>query len=191
MSSPNAVGNIACLLSAMKVEAIPISPFRIKIALQNSAMIPEDGSHHPFSLGAGIIQISSAFELLKSSMNCISTNITDIKINAKNKRGIYLRELWEVNRIQEFNVCVKTKFNSEKELEKVVTFECPIILKLASESEKDFVKYPKYSRLPSNDISVHIDPTILEAGKAHYAEIVGINPQNQSLGPLFRIPITN
>uniref|UniRef100_A0A914R9R9 Peptidase S8/S53 domain-containing protein n=1 Tax=Panagrolaimus davidi TaxID=227884 RepID=A0A914R9R9_9BILA len=49
MSAPNAVGNIACLLSAMKSESIPISPFRIKLGLMNSAMMPEDGC--PFSLG--------------------------------------------------------------------------------------------------------------------------------------------
>uniref|UniRef100_A0AC35GQA5 Peptidase S8/S53 domain-containing protein n=1 Tax=Panagrolaimus sp. PS1159 TaxID=55785 RepID=A0AC35GQA5_9BILA len=189
MSAPNATGNIACLLSALKSESVPISPFRIKLGLTNSAMMPEDGSHHPFSLGAGIIQISSAFELIKSSMASIPSNLTDFKIKVNGKRGIYLRELYDVNRIQECNAFVKAKFNCDKELEKVVNYECSVLLKL-SEGSENFVRCPKYSRLPSSSFFVHVDPTNLEPGKVHYAEVVGIDPKNRSLGPLFRLPIT-
>uniref|UniRef100_A0AC34GUP0 Tripeptidyl-peptidase 2 n=1 Tax=Panagrolaimus sp. ES5 TaxID=591445 RepID=A0AC34GUP0_9BILA len=192
MSSPNAAGNIACLLSAMKAESIPISPFRIKLALQNSAMIPEDGIEHPFSLGAGIIQICDAFKMLKSgATNFIPTTITDFKINVgANKRGIYLREPYEIAAPYEVLMDVKPTFTDSGDNDSRLHFGCPITLKLSHGSKGNFVKFPKYSRLPSSDFSVHVDPTNLEAGKAHYAEIIGTNPKHPSLGPLFRIPIT-
>uniref|UniRef100_A0AC34GTR3 Tripeptidyl-peptidase 2 n=1 Tax=Panagrolaimus sp. ES5 TaxID=591445 RepID=A0AC34GTR3_9BILA len=190
MSSPNAAGNIACLISAMKSESIPISQFRIKLALQNSAMTPEDGSHHPFSLGAGIIQICDAFEFIKCSLNFIPTNITDIKTDIDGKHGLYLREFWQTRSSQEFTVNVKTTFNScTEKTDNRVNFECPITLQLSSGAEK-FVQLPKFTRLPSAGFPIQIDPTQFEPGTVNYAEIIGTNPQIPSLGPLFRLPIS-
>uniref|UniRef100_A0A914NZ10 Peptidase S8/S53 domain-containing protein n=1 Tax=Panagrolaimus davidi TaxID=227884 RepID=A0A914NZ10_9BILA len=195
MSSPNAVGNIACLLSALKAESIPISQFRIKLALMNTAMAPEDGSHHPFSLGAGIIQIYDAFDLLKSeTIKAIPTNLADIKVivecEREIKRGIYLREPFEIKLPSEFELIVKPTFVDSEDIEERLNFGCPIVLKLSHGSEKDFIKFPKYCQIPSSNFNIHVDPTFLEAGKVHYAQIIGINPENPKLGPLFRIPIT-
>uniref|UniRef100_A0AC35FEU6 Tripeptidyl peptidase II Ig-like domain-containing protein n=1 Tax=Panagrolaimus sp. PS1159 TaxID=55785 RepID=A0AC35FEU6_9BILA len=195
MNSPDAVGNIACLLSALKAESILISPFRIKLALMNTAMAPEDGSHHPFSLGAGIIQIYDAFDLLKSeTIKAIPTNLADIKVDIEGKRGIkrgiYLREPFEINLPSEFELSVEPTFVDSEDIEERLNFGCPIVLKLSHGSEKDFIKFPKYCQIPSSNFNIHVDPTYLEAGKVYYAQIIGINPENPKLGPLFRIPIT-
>uniref|UniRef100_A0A914QZ11 tripeptidyl-peptidase II n=1 Tax=Panagrolaimus davidi TaxID=227884 RepID=A0A914QZ11_9BILA len=191
MSSPNAVGNIACLLSAMKAEKIPISPFRVKFALMNTAMAPEDGSHHPLSLGAGIIQIYDAFDFLKSeAVKLIPINLTDIKVDIGGKRGIYLREPFEINLLSEFIVTVRPTFVESGDIESRLNFGCSIILKLSPGSEMNFVKFPKYCQIPSFSFFISVDPSKLENGKVHYAQIVGINPENPALGPMFRIPIT-
>uniref|UniRef100_A0AC35G6U3 Tripeptidyl-peptidase 2 n=1 Tax=Panagrolaimus sp. PS1159 TaxID=55785 RepID=A0AC35G6U3_9BILA len=191
MSSPNAVGNIACLLSAMKAERIPISPFRVKFALMNTAMAPKDGSHHPFSLGAGIIQICSAFDFIKSeTMKTIPTNLTDIKVDIEGKRGIYLRESFEITLPFEFAVSVNPQFIDSRDFEARLNFGCPIVLKLSHGSETGFVKFPKYCQIPSSTFNIHVDPTPLESGIIHYFEIIGINPENPTIGPMFRIPIT-
>uniref|UniRef100_A0A914QQK3 Peptidase S8/S53 domain-containing protein n=1 Tax=Panagrolaimus davidi TaxID=227884 RepID=A0A914QQK3_9BILA len=191
MSSPNAVGNIACLLSAMKTVQIPISPFRVKFALMNTAMAPKDGSHHPFSLGAGIIQICSAFDFIKSeTMKIIPTNLTDIKVDIEGKRGIYLRESFEIILPFESAVSVNPQFIDSSDFEARLNFGCPIVLKLSDGSETGFTKFPKYCQIPSPTFYIHVDPTTLESGKVHYSEIIGINPENPTLGPMFRIPIT-
>uniref|UniRef100_A0AC34QRZ7 Peptidase S8/S53 domain-containing protein n=1 Tax=Panagrolaimus sp. JU765 TaxID=591449 RepID=A0AC34QRZ7_9BILA len=65
MSSPNATGSIACLLSAMKKQKYDISPLRVKLLLENSAKIPNDGYYSTLCMGRGILQIDSAFNLCK------------------------------------------------------------------------------------------------------------------------------
>ena len=115
MSSPNACGTIACLLSALKHKSIPISPFRVRLALENSSHKPKEGYHNPFSLGTGIVQVDSAFELCKNSLSTIPTNVTNILPTVQDgkagiSRGIYLREAWETRIPREFQVIVNTKF---------------------------------------------------------------------------------
>jgi hypothetical protein len=40
MSSPNAVGALACVLSAAKQQRVPLTPLRIRLAMENSAKMP-------------------------------------------------------------------------------------------------------------------------------------------------------
>jgi tripeptidyl-peptidase-2 len=38
--------------------------------------------------------------------------------------------------------------------------------------------------------AIKVDPTLLEAGSHHYAEIVGIDVDQPDAGPVFKVPIT-
>ena len=110
MSSPNACGTVACLLSALKDNSIPVSPYRIRLALENTAHKPEEAYHNPFSLGSGLVQVDSAFEMLKNNMASIPTNITGIELNVNNGRGVYLREEFETRIPREMTVNVSVAF---------------------------------------------------------------------------------
>ena len=63
MSSPNAAGNVALLVSALKQQNISYSPPRIRRAIENTAAdIPTSGSK--LDSGHGLLQISSAYDYL-------------------------------------------------------------------------------------------------------------------------------
>ena len=115
MASPNAAGSTACLLSALKSLKIPISPFRIRMALENSAKMPE-ACDDLFSYGYGLMQINSALNLLKQAES-ISAIITRIRIavtcvnqNKTSKRGIYIREKYQSLQFSDFDITIKPKF---------------------------------------------------------------------------------
>uniref|UniRef100_A0AC34GSP3 Peptidase S8/S53 domain-containing protein n=1 Tax=Panagrolaimus sp. ES5 TaxID=591445 RepID=A0AC34GSP3_9BILA len=65
-STPNAAGAVACLLSALKKNSIQYSPASLKMALAQTAFLPENGNKCEF--GNGIIQIDAAFEYCKNQM---------------------------------------------------------------------------------------------------------------------------
>ena len=61
MSSPNAAGNVALLVSALKQQNISYSPPRIRRAIENTAAdIPTSGSK--LDSGHGLLQVSSAYD---------------------------------------------------------------------------------------------------------------------------------
>ncbi|RVW41976.1 Tripeptidyl-peptidase 2 [Vitis vinifera] len=66
MSSPSACGGIALLISAMKAEGIPVSPYSVRRALENTSVpvggLPED----KLSTGQGLMQVDKFFLLLVS-----------------------------------------------------------------------------------------------------------------------------
>ena len=65
MSSPNATGCIALLISAAKSEGMKISPARIKQALRNTASFIEGFSC--LQQGCGMIQVQKAWDYLKAN----------------------------------------------------------------------------------------------------------------------------
>uniref|UniRef100_A0AC34FX09 Peptidase S8/S53 domain-containing protein n=1 Tax=Panagrolaimus sp. ES5 TaxID=591445 RepID=A0AC34FX09_9BILA len=72
LAAPNAAGLIACLLSALKANGIPWSPALIKMALANTAFLPNGANKLEF--GNGIIQIKKAFEFIKKHYNFLPKN---------------------------------------------------------------------------------------------------------------------
>jgi tripeptidyl-peptidase-2 len=119
MAAPNVTGNLACLVSAMKQNDIPISPYRVKLACENSAHLPINCSK--LDAGQGLIYIDRAFDLLKRAGR-IPTILSRINIMIKDlagsgieysKHGVYLREQYQVQSIQDFTVEVKTIWQPE------------------------------------------------------------------------------
>jgi tripeptidyl-peptidase-2 len=65
MSSPNVAGCVALLLSGLKAQNIPFSPYSIRRSLENTAL--KIANYDPLTHGHGLIQvyIFLAFILLK------------------------------------------------------------------------------------------------------------------------------
>ena len=96
MSSPNACGCIALLLSALKTQSIPYTPATIKRTVENTATPLE--SHDSFSIGHGIVQIDEAYERfieisdLPTTRVHFKVTVTGQQGQQQKCHGIYLRD---------------------------------------------------------------------------------------------------
>ncbi|WZY85249.1 hypothetical protein YC2023_031633 [Brassica napus] len=193
MSSPSACGAIALLLSAMKAEGIPVSPYSVRRALENTSTPVGDLPEDKLTTGQGLMQVDKAYEYLKQFKDCPCV-FYQIKVNLSGKttptsRGIYLREATTCRQSTEWTVQVDPKFHEgASNLKELVPFEeC---LELHS-TDEGVVRVPDYLLLTHNgrSFNVVVDPTNLADG-VHYFEVYGIDCKAPQRGPLFRIPVT-
>ncbi|KAK4384978.1 Tripeptidyl-peptidase 2 [Sesamum angolense] len=95
MSSPCACGGVALLVSAMKAEGVPVSPYSVREALENTSVPVGDSPEDKFLLD-----------------------------RAPTSRGIYLREADSCQRSTEWTVKVEPKFHDDaSNLDELVPFE--------------------------------------------------------------------
>lgn len=186
MSSPNACGGIAVLLSALKKEHIEYSPRSIRRSLENTASKIEGLSN--LVQGYGLHQVDDAFEYMKKLSKIKISKYLSFKVQyGGNKRGIYLRELKDFNTPDKYHVTIKPEFHKDTDNTLKVDFN----LKLCLVSDQPWVSCP--SHLDMNNglrtINLEIKKNSLKPG-VHYAEICGYDLSNIELGPVFRVPIT-
>ncbi|XP_050387526.1 tripeptidyl-peptidase 2, partial [Argentina anserina] len=193
MASPSACGGIALLISALKAEGIPVSPYSVRKALENTSVpvgsFPED----KLTTGQGLMQVEKAHEYLKQSRDVPSVWY-QIKINQSGKttptsRGIYLRDASACQQSTEWTVQVEPKFHEgASNLDELVPFEECIEL---HSTDNAVVRVPEFLLLTHNGRSINIivDPTNLSEG-LHYYELYGVDCKAPWRGPIFRIPIT-
>lgn len=187
MSSPNACGGIALLLSGLKEKGIPYSPQSVRRALENTAR-PVEGAE-PWAQGHGLIQVDQAFAHLESSSLALPPN-TRFEIHFPSRshaRGLYLREAHEVRTKSEWTATVEPKFPEDTPHRQMVEFELPIHF----QATQPWVEHPAHLLLmnSSRPLEFTVDPTGLPPG-AHYAEIQGTISGKPEEGILVRIPIT-
>lgn len=193
MASPCACGGVALLISGMKVEDIPISPYIVRKALENTAVsvgvTPED----KLSTGQGLMQIDRAYDYILQSKTlplvCYETRMNRTGKTNSLLRGIYLREPSACLQTSEWTVQVQPKFHEDaSNLEQRVPFEECIQL---HSSDKAVVRTADFLFLTNNgrSFNIVIDPTNLDDG-LHYYEVYGIDCKAPWRGPLFRVPIT-
>ncbi|XP_010434266.1 PREDICTED: tripeptidyl-peptidase 2 [Camelina sativa] len=193
MASPSACGAIALLLSAMKAEGIPVSPYTVRRALENTSTPVGDLPEDKLTTGQGLMQVDKAYEYLKKFQDCPCVNY-QIKVNLSGKtiptsRGIYLREGTACRQSTEWTVQVDPKFHEgASNLKELVPFEECLELHTTDEG---VVRVPDYLLLTHNgrSFNVVVDPTNLGYG-VHYFEVYGIDCKAPERGPLFRIPVT-
>ncbi|XP_042510355.1 tripeptidyl-peptidase 2 [Macadamia integrifolia] len=193
MASPSACGGVALLISAMKAEGIPVSPYSVRKAIENTAVSVGSLLEDKLSTGQGLMQVDKAHEYIQQSKNfpCVWYKI---KINQAGKskpasRGIYLRDASACQQTTEWTVEVEPKFHEDaSNLEQLVPFEECIQLHT---SENAVVRAPEYLLLTHNgrSFNVVVDPTKLSDG-LHYYELYGTDCKAPWRGPLFRVPIT-
>ena len=92
MSSPNACGVAACILSALRLAGLSIGPIELRRALENSAR-PVD-IHDPFAQGAGLINAPAAVAYAIKHHGKMGQALEfDVSVPSRNHaRGIYLRD---------------------------------------------------------------------------------------------------
>ncbi|KAK7270859.1 hypothetical protein RJT34_26343 [Clitoria ternatea] len=193
MASPSACGGTALVISAMKAEGIPVSPYSVRKALENTSVAIGDLPEDKLSTGQGLMQVDKAFEYIQKCQNMPSVWY-QIKIHQCGKtypslRGIYLREASACQQSTEWTVKVNPKFHEDAgNFEELVPFEECIEL---HSTEETVVKAPNYVLLTHNgrSFNVVVDPSNLSDG-LHYFEVYGIDCKAPWRGPLFRIPIT-
>ncbi|XP_010255392.1 PREDICTED: tripeptidyl-peptidase 2 [Nelumbo nucifera] len=193
MASPSACGGVALLISAMKTEGIPVSPYSVRKALENTSVsvggLPED----KLSTGHGLMQVDKALEYIKQCRHlpcvCYRIKINQTGKSTPTSRGIYLRDASTCQQTTEWTVEIKPEFHDDaSNLEQLVPFEECIAL---HSSENTVVRTPEYLLLTHNGrtFNVVVDPSSLGEG-LHYYELYGIDCKAPWRGPLFRVPIT-
>ncbi|UZJ51089.1 hypothetical protein CBS101457_000409 [Exobasidium rhododendri] len=190
MSSPNACGAIALLLSGMKKEEIPITAARVYKAIRATAKDVNDDMSVPF------IQVDKAWDYLVAHKDRPDQDaefrvsvIPPGKVPGRagtTERGIYIREKQSAYRLNQYNVTVQPTFKTIGETERAYDLQLPVTL-IASEP---WIKTPQYLFLGGNGrtFEVRVDATQLPPG-LHSATISGYDSDTPGR-KLFDVPVT-
>jgi len=200
MSSPNACGVAACILSAVKQKGVNCGPIELKRALVNSALPAGavDGIDDPFAQGAGLVSALDCADYIISNHGKIGAHLAiDVSIPARNHaRGIYIRDEIELEGSMAFGVQVNPRFGhsnqrTPSEMDELLSLELDLQLK-ASEA---WVTCPSSMTLLSakerngQTFSVRLSTEELSPG-VHFASVDAIDASDPDRGNLFSLPIT-
>lgn len=201
MSSPNAAGCIALLLSAAKQTGMKVTPIRMRRAIENSALyIP---SIDKLGQGHGLIQVVGAWEILSSSASTLSSPSTSSNDNTEDwgdisysvsidserfERGIYLRQAFDTRVANTFKVTVEPVFHEDTTPETKINFE--VRMKLTS--TVPWVLCPEKVEMVQGGktFNVVVDPCALAENAVHTGTIKIVNENKLSQGSILEIPIT-
>jgi len=185
MSSPNACGGIALLLSGLKANSIPYSPHSIRRALENTALHVEGLDR--LTQGHGLLQVDKAFEFC-SEFSSVPERDVRFQISCSGgKRGIYLRESRQLCKPFSESVSVTTVYNEDVANDEKLNLN----LRLSLVSSVSWVSVPDHLVLMNTvrSFNVKVDPRGLAHG-VHYAEVSAYEISCPQRGPLFRVPVT-
>ncbi|MEM1328977.1 MAG: S8 family serine peptidase [Planctomycetota bacterium] len=185
MSSPNACGGIALLLSGMKAEGREIAPHEVKRAVMATAR--EMKGMNPLDAGAGMLQVDRAWSHLTEYGDDRDRDAMYRVTLPGGDRGVYLREPWEVDGPFETRVDVEAFFPDEHDNRSLVDYE----MRIAIEATDPWIEASSGMHLVHNGnyMRVRVDPTDLDEG-LHYGEVVGYDADRPERGPLFTLPVT-
>ncbi|KAG2195613.1 hypothetical protein INT47_005981 [Mucor saturninus] len=190
MSSPNACGCVALLVSALKAEKREYTPYRLKNAVVQTGKSVED------PLGVGFIQVDKAWEYLENFKDDKDLDLL-FKVIVQNqgiKRGIYLREIDEVSQVQYLTAKVQPHFMGETDPEnpKYNQAKFDYDVRVALVATESWISVADYVYLHSsgNTFQIKVDPLALTESKFHYGEVLGYDTSAPERGPLFHIPVS-
>jgi len=187
MSSPNACGGIALLLSALKAEKVRYAPYSVRKAIENSANPIANST--VFAQGKGALQVDKALEYAKTHASKHGEQLRfDVNLPERDDaRGIYLREPFETERATTTTVHVGPQFHEKASNQEKID----LLLRVRLECDADWVETADVLLLTNGGKSfeVRVDPLVLPEGVS-FAEIRGMDATDPQRGPLFRVPIT-
>ncbi|ORX58714.1 subtilisin-like protein, partial [Hesseltinella vesiculosa] len=190
MSSPNACGCIALLVSALKGEKTDYTPFRLKNAVVQTGKSVND------PLGVGFIQVDKAWDYLEAykERKDVDINFEVFTHRGGKQRGIYLREAEETSQPQYIPTEVAPTFMGEKDTEnpKYNRAKFEYDARVALVATQSWISAPDFVYLHSggNTFPIKVDPTALSTSEFHFGEVLGYDTACPDRGPLFRIPVS-
>lgn len=187
MSSPNACGCVALLLSAAKASGMKVSTALVRRALENSALrVP--GVDWP-GQGGGLVQVQAAWALMQTLAEdpMARLHMRVGVLGDRFKRGIYLRGAAETRVSDSFRAEVTPLFADAEGADDKIAFEVRVTL----ESSAPWVQCPAQLLLGrgGKQFSVRVDPCALATG-LHCAVVRGFEEGAPHKGPLFQLPVT-
>jgi len=185
MSSPNACGGIALVLSGLQQNNISWNPANIKRALMNSAAHQKD--IEVFAQGSGLLQVNECFDLMCRWKDRVD-NLLNYKISCgAGKHGIYLRPCDDADSPQLFNVTIDPAWHKTASNDQKIRFSMNLNLC----SSQPWLTVPSYYKMVNmaRSVQVKIDTRGLPEG-CHHAEIIAYDTDCVEHGPVFRVPVT-
>ncbi|WVZ74307.1 hypothetical protein U9M48_022508 [Paspalum notatum var. saurae] len=193
MASPSACGGVALIVSGMKAEGIPLSPYSVRKAIENTAASISNSPEEKLTTGNGLLQVDRAFEYVQQAKKfplvSYRISINQVGKSIPKLRGIYLRGGIACHQTSEWTVQLDPKFHDgASNLEQLVPFEERLQL---HSTDTSVVKIPEYILVTNNGRSFNIvvNPANISSG-LHYYEVYGIDYKAPWRGPIFRVPIT-
>ncbi|KRZ56823.1 Tripeptidyl-peptidase 2 [Trichinella nativa] len=189
MSSPNAAGSIACILSGLP-DRTAISPTMVKLAIENTAKPLEDiDDGCKLASGRGLLRVTEAFNYLERFASKLERHVHYTVKVGDNDRGIYFRELAEVEHVHLITVNVKPVFSEKAEATAMASFNKVFLIRCSS---GDWITAPAsidvaYS---GKSFKIRVDPRGLQAGHVHNTELLGFDLSMYEAGPMFSVPVT-
>lgn len=187
MSSPNAAGAVALLVSACKGEGIPATPFRIFRAIRETGVDVDDPQGVPF------LDVERAWEYIVAHRDDpyadadVRVQITPAgkPLGAVDQRGVYLRDLDETNRTTQFHATAHPVFRVG---ETHRAYELDV--RTALESTQSWVQVPEFLALGSNGrtFEIRVAADTLPPG-LHTARVVARDTERDG-AVVFDVPIT-
>lgn len=186
MASPHAAGVVSLLVSAMKQQHLPYSPYSVRRALGNT------GTHilgvEMPAQGDGLIQIEKAYDHL---LNYSGEPDRDIRFQVtcgpNNSKGIYIRSKMHATQ-HSFKVQVEPFFldADNVEADKKIYYNQKFVLTCCS----TYVVHPTHLDLSygSRMFQINIDTSTLPLG-LHCTYLMGFDVKCVEKGPVFKVPI--
>jgi tripeptidyl-peptidase II len=192
MACPHATGCVALLISACKMENIPVTVARIRRALENTAQVLPNRT--TLEQGRGLIQVNQAWEYIKNNLSDKAEDIGyDVEIvNAcRRSRGIYLRGMEETMTLQSFTIRVTPKFSKEESNIILSKNKLDFLLSVTLETKVNWIKTASKLVLTNDGrtFDIEVDPTNLGPG-LHIGTVSGVYTYNSSQKVLFQVPIS-
>lgn len=185
MSSPNACGGIALVLSGLINRGIKYTPYSVRRSLENTAA--KQPNIEVFAQGKGLIQVADCFEYLLNYADAVDNRISYNITCPNNQKGIYLRSHQSCLTPYSCLVAVEPKFYHKTEPSEKIEYSCHIALC----STQPWVTCPAHLEMMnmSRSFYVKVDPVGLAPG-VHYAEIQAFDTKSPQRGFIFSVPIT-
>ena len=189
MSSPNACGNLALLISGLKQQKIPYTPTSLRRAIRNTAEPIAGPAADGFGQGPGLLQVDRAWDYLAQHAASVGETLPiEVRVGGgRGRRGIYLRDAHESARPASRLVQLTPRFPENHDNSARVAFQ----LNLALEPSAKWIGCGKQLLLThgGGSFRVTIDPNGLGPG-AHRGEVLVLDSDQPDRGPLARVPIT-
>lgn len=115
MAAPHCSGSLALLVSGLKQESIGYSPFSVKRAIENTALVLKDRC--PYAQGHGLLQVNEAYEMLRKFGEAKDRDVR-FSVKCNNSKGVHIRGKAA---FKEQQVLVKVRKWMDKKLKKRIS----------------------------------------------------------------------